>query len=108
MELASVQQGLHTPFCTMASSLFQQLVGASGLSPIFARTAMKRACERSGVPVNDLTRNDLIRALPAIRQALETYLAPHAVEDRMRAIKGLHSSPSLLALNETRVNHDAR
>jgi hypothetical protein len=92
----------------MASSLFQQLIAASGLSPIFARTTMKRACERSGVAAEHLTRDDLIKALPSIRQALETYLAPHMVEDRIRAIRRLHGSQSFLTVADRRANQDVR
>jgi hypothetical protein len=89
----------------MASVLFKQLVAASGLSPIFARTTMKRACERGGVAPHDLTRSDLLKVLPSIRQALETYLAPHVVEERMREIRRLSSAGLHLTLSDLRSDH---
>ena len=84
----------------MASELFHQLIEVSGLSPIFAHTTMKRACERGGVSPGQLTRAELLRVLPSIRQALETYLAPQAVEERMREIRKLNNLGSLFPLAE--------
>ena len=93
----------------MASELFHQLISVSGLSPIFAHTTMKRACERGGVSPGQLTRSELLKMLPSIRQALETYLDPHAVEERMREIKRLHGLGSLFpladALDEVRAEN---
>lgn len=71
------------------SAVFESLVAASGLSPIFARSTMKRACERVGVNVETMTRADLSKALPSIRRVLETFLPPADVDARMRIISKL-------------------
>lgn len=71
------------------SALFESLIEASGLSPIFARSTLKRACERAGVNFETMTKSDLVRALPYIRKALETFIPIGDVEVRMRAISKL-------------------
>jgi hypothetical protein len=50
---------------------------------------MKRACERAGIDPDTMTRNDLLKALPAIRKALETFLPPGDVDKRMREVTKL-------------------
>jgi hypothetical protein len=76
------------------SALFESLVTASGLSPIFARSTMKRACERAGINPDTMSRNELLKALPAIRKALETFLPPGDVDKRMREVTKLtHVTP---------------
>jgi hypothetical protein len=77
----------------MAAALFENLVDASGLSPIFARSTLKRACERAGINVETMTKADLIKALPNIRKALETFIPVADVDARMRAISKLANSP---------------
>jgi hypothetical protein len=71
------------------SNLFENIVEASGLSPIFARSTLKRACERAGVHVETMTKADLVKALPNIRKALETFIPVSDVDARMRAISKL-------------------
>ena len=71
------------------SAVFESLVVASGLSPIFARSTMKRAVERVGVNVDAMTRADLSKALPSIRRVLETFLPPTDVDARMKIISKL-------------------
>jgi hypothetical protein len=56
------------------SDLFDRIVEASGLSPLFARNALQRALTRAGVQANSLTRKDLHTALPEIERTIETYL----------------------------------
>lgn len=73
----------------MAALLFESLIAASGLSPIFARSTLKRACERVGIDPNSMTRSELARALPTIRKALETFLPPPDVDKRMKEITKL-------------------
>jgi hypothetical protein len=75
------------------AALFESLVTASGLSPIFARSTMKRACERAGLNPDAMSRNDLLKALPGIRKALETFLPPEDVDKKMREISKLASPP---------------
>jgi hypothetical protein len=40
-----------------------------------------------------MSRNDLLKALPGIRKALETFLPPEDVDKRMREISKLASPP---------------
>jgi hypothetical protein len=75
------------------SPIFENLVAASGLSPIFARSTMKRACERAGIPIETMNRADLTKALPSIRRVLETFLPPADVDARMRIISKLATPP---------------
>lgn len=75
------------------AALFESLVAASGLSPIFARSTLKRACERAGIDPNMMTRSELSRALPSIRKALETFLPPPDVDKRMKEISKLALPP---------------
>ena len=75
------------------AALFELLVEASGLSPIFARSTLKRACERAGVNVDTMTKAELIKALPNIRKALETFIPVADVDTRMRAISKLANLP---------------
>ncbi|MEJ7732173.1 MAG: hypothetical protein WKG00_23575 [Polyangiaceae bacterium] len=58
----------------MTETLFDRLVGQCGLSPMFARPAMKRALLRAGVTPDALTRSTLRQALPEIRKGLEPFL----------------------------------
>ncbi len=73
------------------AALFDSVVQASGLSPIFAKSTLKRACERAGVNVETMTKQDLVKALPSIRRALETFMPSGDVEVKMRAISKLTS-----------------
>jgi hypothetical protein len=73
----------------MSSPIFESLVDASGLSPIFARSTLKRACERAGINVDLMTKSDLAKALPNIRKALETFIPVSDVDARMRQISKL-------------------
>jgi hypothetical protein len=75
------------------AGLFDLLVDASGLSPIFAKSTLKRACERAGVQTETMTKADLIKALPNIRKALETFIPVADVDARMRAISKLANLP---------------
>jgi len=77
----------------MSSPVFESLVAASGLSPIFARSTMKRAVERVGINTDTMTRADLSKALPSIRRVLETFLPPADVDTRMRIISKLTAVP---------------
>jgi hypothetical protein len=56
------------------SDLFNRVVDVSGLSPLFARNALQRACARAGVHSDGLTRGDLRTALPEIERTIRTYL----------------------------------
>jgi|GEM_PF-3480149 len=56
------------------SELFERVVEVSGLSPLFARNALQRACTRAGVQATALTRADLRTAMPEIERTIRTYL----------------------------------
>ena len=56
------------------SALFNRVVEASGLSPLFARNALQRACARAGVQADMLTASALRTALPEIERTIQTYL----------------------------------
>ena len=58
----------------MTETLFDSVVRQCGLSPMFARPAMKRALLRAGVTPDTLTRSALRGALPEIRKSLEPFL----------------------------------
>ena len=75
------------------AALFESLVRVSGLSPIFAKSTIKRACERAGINAETMGRGELLKALPAIRKALETFLPPEDVDKRMREISKLAAPP---------------
>ena len=56
------------------SDLFERVVETSGLSPLFARNALQRACARAGVQPGALTPSALRTALPEIERTIRTYL----------------------------------
>lgn len=85
--------GGQEPGEAFVAALFDLLVDASGLSPIFARSTLKRACERAGVNVETMTKAELVKALPNIRKALETFIPVADVDTRMRAISKLANLP---------------
>jgi hypothetical protein len=70
------------------SPLFEQLVEVSGLSPLFARSALQRACTRAGVQPAALTRSDLKAALPEIERTIQMFLDADAAT-AMRRIQEL-------------------
>jgi hypothetical protein len=73
----------------LTKSLFDAVVASSGLASLFAPEVIRRACNRAGVNALSLTCDDLIRALPAIRQALAVYMPAADVQRRMRTIEKL-------------------
>ena len=58
----------------MTETLFDRVVLQCGLSPLFARQAIKRAVLRAGFSPEVLTRAQLRQALPEIRRSLEPFL----------------------------------
>jgi hypothetical protein len=68
------------------SKALDDLVELSGVSPIFARTVVKRALERAGIEPNSMRASDIDKALPEIERALTVYLGDAAAE-RIAAIK---------------------
>jgi len=70
-------------------SLFDAVVATSGLAPLIGPEVIRRACARAGVHGVILTATDLVRSLPAIRQALGIYMSAEEVQRHMRAIEKL-------------------
>lgn len=71
-------------------TLFDRIVTASGLAPLFGVSTIKRACIRAGIAAPEqMSEADLGRALPAIERAVRIYLPPHELEQRMNAIRSL-------------------
>jgi hypothetical protein len=54
--------------------LLERVIQASGLSPLFARSAIVRAISRAGVAPDALTPQTLSAALPEIERTLATFL----------------------------------
>jgi hypothetical protein len=75
------------------NELFEKVVAASGLAPLFAPAAMARACLRAGLDTKTLMRHDIVRALPAFEQALRVYLPEGQVRVRIAAIERLAQGP---------------
>lgn len=70
-------------------TLFEKVIAASGLSEVFARGTIKRACSRVGVNAETMNAADLARALPSIEQALAVFLPANQKDSRMQAIRVL-------------------
>ncbi len=66
------------------SEFFERVVTASGLSPLFARNALLRACNRAGVDAHALTPTTLRSALPEIERTIQTYLNAQTVSAMAR------------------------
>ncbi len=71
------------------SETYWKLVEASGLSEIFAEPTIERVCQRVGLDPITLSRHGLIRALPALEEALAVYHAPKELERAMVKIRAL-------------------
>jgi len=69
------------------SKVLDEIVGLSGISPIFAKTVVKRALERAGVDPESMRASELEKALPELERALTVYLGDKAASDRVAAIK---------------------
>lgn len=72
-----------------APRLFDQVVAASGLSPVFAKSALSRAIQRASMDPNALSRRQLTQLLPVVEQALGVFLKPDQLKARMRDIARL-------------------
>lgn len=73
----------------ITTSLLEQLVARSGLSPVIASTTIVRACRRAEVEPEHLDARTLTRALPHIRDALRVFLPEHETRRRMVDIEDL-------------------
>jgi len=70
-------------------TLYEKVIAASGLSEVFARGTIKRACSRVGVNAETMSSSELARALPSIEQALAVFLPADQKDSRMQAIRML-------------------
>lgn len=75
------------------NALFDAVVRASGLAPLFASAVVARACARAGLDPKALARRDVPRVLPALEQALRIYLPGDQVPARLGAIARLERVP---------------
>jgi hypothetical protein len=70
------------------SDLFRKLVETSGLSPLFAENALRRALLRAGVEPGKLTAAGLVTALPELEKTIYTFV-PEDAERVMKSIRAL-------------------
>jgi len=69
------------------SGLLDELVQLSGLSPIFARTVVRRAVARAGLDPNAVQQKDVERLLPELQRALTVYLGDAGADRRATEIR---------------------
>ena len=69
--------------------LYQQLLRASGLSELMARTVVDRALERIGATPDQIEAEQIQRALPQIRGLLRTFMPLEEVSRRIEEIAAL-------------------
>jgi DNA-binding response OmpR family regulator len=70
-------------------SLFARVVAASGLAPRVGRSALEQACKSAGVAIESMGPTDLLRALPAIEQALRAHMSPSDATERVKVMIAL-------------------
>jgi hypothetical protein len=58
----------------MTDSLFERVIAASELSPLFAKATIERALRRASVNPETLTRQDLRKASAELRRSLVGFL----------------------------------
>lgn len=77
------------PVKATTTPLLDQVIAASGLTGLLARSSINRACLRVGVDAVSMTAGDLDRALPAIREALLIFMSPEEAAKRVDAMAAL-------------------
>ena len=70
-------------------TLFDRVVAASRLSKTIAPFAITRLLVRAGAVPRELTREDLLAALPTLREGLAVYLPEQEVEQAIADIAAL-------------------
>ncbi len=70
-------------------TLFERLIRASGLSPVFARASLSRALLRVAARPESLSADQLKSALPELEKVLKVFLQGDEVSRRMQDIKAL-------------------
>lgn len=69
------------------TDLFAKLIEVSGLSPLFAENALRRALLRAGVEPAKLTSTTLTNAIPELEKTISTFLP----EDADRVMKNIRA-----------------
>jgi DNA-binding response OmpR family regulator len=89
-EQSPVSSGLwHKSDEVPAGSLLHRVVMKSGLSTLIGPSTIARACRRAGVDAKTMSADDLIRAMPAIKDTLVMFLSREEAERRGEAIAAL-------------------
>jgi hypothetical protein len=70
-------------------TLFEKLMQASGLSPLFARASLTRALARADAYPDKLSTDQLRAALPEVEKVLKVFLHGDEVGKRLQDIKAL-------------------
>jgi hypothetical protein len=77
-------------------SFLEKVVAACGLSDVFAKTTIRRACERAGVKPEAFAPEDIERVVPHIRKSLKVFLPPEEVERSIsRILMAAGDSPTV-------------
>jgi hypothetical protein len=69
--------------------LFDRVVEHSGLSRIFARGVIERACAQAKLEPARLRPHDIAKLLPHLRVVMGVYMTPNEVQERLLAISAL-------------------
>jgi hypothetical protein len=69
--------------------LFDRVVDCSGLSRIFARGVIERACAQAKLEPARLRPHDIAKLLPHLRVVMGVYMTPEEVQERLLAISAL-------------------
>jgi hypothetical protein len=75
------------------SGFFERVVAASGLAPVIAGPAMRRALTRAGVDPATMTSQDLAQAMASIETSLRVYLPNDVVAKQLEALRLLALRP---------------
>lgn len=73
-------------------TLFDEVVAASGLSPLIAPFTVTRLLVRAGASPRSLDRGGLVRALPELEKGLAVYLDEAKVAEAMSRLRALAGS----------------
>jgi hypothetical protein len=71
------------------TQLFDKVVQASGLSPLFAKSSLERALARVSVRPEMLSAESLKKALPEVEKVLRVFLTEDEVPKRLTEIQRL-------------------
>lgn len=71
--------------------MFDKLVAASGLSPLFASNSIARACQRAGVDPQTLGAADLPKVMPEVQRSIRGFLDGPDREKAFAALEALRA-----------------